>query len=168
MRLRPFLIHSYLLKYRQITFGGVFMAGNSNSGRNPAFHLSEKELAEKIDQYKKDLENGLFARASWPHFAAYLDSTEADLADVIKQGANKDSAYKGRAEALKKMLTWTRGQMMSAQSWNGQLTSRAIFALKQDHGDGVKWVDQEAKQTGPVDIRISFGGDDPRASKACK
>lgn len=144
------------------------MAGNSNSGRNPAFHLSEKELAEKIDQYKKDLENGVFARASWPHFAAYLDSTEADLADVIKQGANKDSAYRGRAEMLKKMLTWTRGQMMSAQSWNGQLTSRAIFALKQDHGDGVKWVDQESKQQGPMEIKISFGGDDPRASKACK
>ena len=144
------------------------MAGNSNSGRNPTFHLSEKELAEKISQYKQDLKDGVFARASWPHFAAYLDSTEADLTDVIKQGENKESAYRGRAVLLKKMLTWVRGQMMSSQGWNGQLTSRAIFALKQDHGDGVKWVDQEANQTGPVEIKISVGGDDPRAAKACK
>jgi hypothetical protein len=144
------------------------VAGNGNSGRNPAFHLSEKELAEKIRKYKEDLKNGEFARASWPHFAAYLDSTEQDLTDVIKQGAAANSAYKGRAELLKKMLTWTRGQMMSAQGWNGQLTSRAIFALKQDHGDGVKWSDQESKQTGPVEIKILLGGDDPRAKDAAK
>lgn len=144
------------------------MAGNGNSGRNPTFHLSEKQLADKINQYKKDLENGDFARASWPHFAAYLDSTEAELADVIKQGGEKNSAYRGRAELLKKMLTWVRGQMMSAAGWNGQLTSRAIFALKQDQGDGVKWTDQDNKQNGPVEIKISFGGDDPRAKKAAK
>lgn len=144
------------------------MAGNSNSGRNPTFHLTEKELGEKIQQYKQDLEDGAFARASWPHFAAYLDSTEQDLADVIRQGAVANSAYKGRGEMLKKMLTWVRGQMMSAQGWNGQLTSRAIFALKQDHGDGVKWTDQDSKQTGPVEVKISFGGDDPRAKRAAK
>ena len=144
------------------------MAGNEKSGRNPTFHLSEKELESKIAQYKAELEEGKFARASWPHFAAYLDSTEQELADVIKQGTTPSSADKGRGEMLKKMLTWVRGQMMSAQGWNGQLTSRAIFALKQDHGDGVKWTDQESKQTRPVEVRISFGGNDPRAKDAAK
>ena len=144
------------------------MAGNSNSGRNPTFHLSEKELDAKITQYKQDLSDGVFTRASWPHFAAYLDSTEAELAEVIEQGGKKESAYRGRAEALKKMATWVRGQYMSAPGWNGQLTSRAIFALKQDIGDGVKWSDQDAKQTGPVEVRISFGGDDKRAKDAAK
>lgn len=142
------------------------MAGNSNSGRKAEFHLTEKELEGKIRQYKEDLENGCFARASWPHFAAYLDSTEAELADVMKLGASS-VAYKGRGEMLKKMLCWVRGQMMSAQGWNGQLTSRAIFALKQDHGDGVKWSDQDTK-AGPVEVKISFGGGDPRAGKAAK
>lgn len=144
------------------------MAGNANSGRNATFHLSEKELLKAIDQYKLDLQNGEFARASWPHFAAYLDSTEQELAKVIEAGADKGSAYSGRAEALKKMATWVRGQYMSAPGWNGQLTSRAIFALKQDIGDGVKWSDQDAKQTGPVEVRISFGGQDKRAKDAAK
>lgn len=144
------------------------MAGNEKSGRSPTFHLSENELKNKIAQYKADLEEGKFARASWPHFAAYLDSTEQDLADVIKQGATPNSAYKGRGELLKKMLTWVRGQMMSAQGWNGQMTSRAIFALKQDHGDGVKWTDQESKQSGPVEVKILLGGNDPRAKDAAK
>lgn len=144
------------------------MAGNENSGRNPTFHLSEKELLRKIDQYKQDLADGVFARASWPHFAAYLDSTEQELSEVIEQGGKRVSAYWGRAEALKKMATWVRGQYMSAPGWNGQLTSRAIFALKQDIGDGVKWTDQDAKQTGPVEVRISFGGDDKRSKDAAK
>ena len=144
------------------------MAGNEKSGRNPTFHLSEAQLEQKIVQYKQDLQDGIFARASWPHFAAYLDSTEEELSDVIEQGAKRESAYYGRAKALKKMATWVRGQYMSAQGWNGQLTSRAIFALKQDIGDGVKWTDQDAKHPGPVEVRISFGGDDPRAKKAAK
>lgn len=144
------------------------MAGNENSGKIPTFHLSDKELNAKIEQYKNGLESGNFARASWPHFAAFLDSTEAELAEVIESGSKKSSAYRGRAEALKKMATWVRGQYMSAQGWNGQLTSRAIFALKQDIGDGVKWTDQDSKQTGPVEVKISFGGDDPRAKKAAK
>ena len=55
------------------------MAGNEKNGRNPTFHLSEVELSAKIEQYKQDLIDGKFARASWPHFAAYLDSTEAEL-----------------------------------------------------------------------------------------
>lgn len=144
------------------------MAGNEKSGRNPTFHLSEAQLEQKIESYKQELKDGVFARASWPHFAAYLDSTEAELAEVIEQGAKRESAYHGRAKALKKMATWVRGQYMSAPGWNGQLTSRAIFALKQDIGDGVKWSDQDAKQTGPVEVKISFGGDDPRAKKAAK
>ena len=144
------------------------MAGNEKSGRIPTFHLTEAQLEEKIAKYKQDLNDGAFARASWPHFAAFLDSTESELADVIEQGSKKDSAYWGRGKLLKKMATWIRGQYMSASGWNGQLTSRAIFALKQDIGDGVKWTDQDAKQTGPVEVRVSFGGSDPRAKNAAK
>ena len=66
------------------------MAGNEKSGRNPTFHLSEAQLESKIEQYKLDLKNGVFARASWPHFAAYLDSTEAELSEVIEQGSKRE------------------------------------------------------------------------------
>ena len=144
------------------------MAGNENSGRSLTFHLSEKELDAKIKKYKADLEAGVFARASWPHFAAFLEATEDDLARVIRDGENRTSAYHSRSKMLKKMATWVRGQMMSSQGWNGQLTSRAIFALKQDIGDGVKWTDQDTKQNGPVEVKISFGSGDPRSKEASK
>jgi hypothetical protein len=145
------------------------MAGNHNSGRKAAFLMTEKELTEKIQQYKTDLEKGKFGRASWPHFAAYLDSTEAELAEVMKIGKEVSNAYYGRAKALKKMATWMRGQYASASGWSAPaVSSKAMFALKQDVGDGVKWSDQENKQTGPVEVKISFGGNDPRAKNAAK
>lgn len=144
------------------------MAGNENSGRNVTFRLSEKELAQAIENYKNDLEAGVFSRASWPHFAAYIDCTEQELAEVIKLADNSLSAYRGRGVLLKKMATWVRGQMMSAPGWNGQLTSRAIFALKQDVGDGVRWSDAEEKKTGPQEVVVRFGGNDERAKKAAK
>ena len=145
------------------------MAGNHNSGRKAAFLMTEKELTEQIQQYKTDLEKGKFGRAAWPHFAAYLDSTEAELAEVMKIGKEVSNAYYGRAKALKKMATWMRGQYASAAGWSAPaVSSKAMFALKQDVGDGVKWSDQENKQTGPVEVKISFGGNDPRAKNAAK
>lgn len=144
------------------------MAGNGNSGRNPTFSMPEKDLKRHIEEYKNQVDNGTIARASWPHFAATLDCTEADLAEVMALADTLGSAYRIRGRMLKKMLTWVRGQMLSAPGWNGQLSARAIFALKQDHGDGVKYTDKDDRQTGPVEIKISFGGDDARAKKAGK
>lgn len=144
------------------------MAGNGNSGRLPTFSMSEKALENHINDYKRQVDDGTIVRASWPHFAATLDCTEADLAEVMALADTPSSAYRVRGRMLKKMLTWCRGQIMSAPGWNGQMTSKGIFFLKQDHGDGVKYTDKDDKSTGPVEIKVSFGGDDPRAKKASK
>ena len=130
--------------------------------------MSEAELAKYIEKYKDDVQNGLIIRASWPHFCATLDCTEADLAEIMAIDEGSQSAYIGRGRLLKKMLTWCRGQMLSAPGWNGQMTARAIFALKQDHGDGVVYRDKDNGGGGPVEVKVLFGGDDPRAKKAAK
>lgn len=144
------------------------MAGNEKSGRKPNFALSEAELKKRIEQYQKDVKDGIIARASWPHFAASLDCTEEDLKDIMAIDESGQSAYIGRCRMLKKMLTWVRGQMLSAPGWNGQMTARAIFALKQDHGDGVVYRDKDNGGGGPVEVKVTFGGDDPRAKNAAK
>ena len=58
--------------------------------------------------------------------------------------------------------------MLSAAGWNGQMTARAIFSLKQDMGDGVVYRDRDMGSSGPATVKVEFGGDDPRAKKACK
>ena len=118
-------------------------------------------LADRIEAYKQRVEAGEIARASWPHFAACLGRTEAELARAM---AGEDEI----ALTLKRFATWVRGQMLSAPGWGGPLNSRAALALRQDVGDGVRYADKEAAETGPVEVRVLFGGDDPRAEEAAK
>lgn len=141
------------------------MAGNSNSGNVLAFKLSEKELETKLNTYKTAVESGEIPRASWANLCAYLGYTEIEVGEVIARD-QVNSAYYSRAVALKRALTWVRGQLASGNGWSGQNQSRAIFLLKQDHGDGIRYSDQDAKQTGPIEVKVSFGGSDSRAKKA--
>ena len=144
------------------------MAGNQDSGRVLAFKLSEKQLEKEIKQYKADLEAGLFERASWPHFCARLGYTEDEVGEVIRRGVEVRGAYYDRAVILQRHLTWMRGQMLSGPGWGGQNQTKAIYALKQDYGDGVRYTDGNSKPTGPNRINIQFGGSDSRAKKASK
>ena len=144
------------------------MAGNQDSGRVLAFRLSDKELETRIYEYKAMVDAEQIPRASWANFCAYLVYTEAEVAEVVTRGEEVKGAYYERAVMLKRMMTWVRGQLSSGKGWNGQNQSRAIFLMKQDHGDGVRYSDQDAKGNGPVEVKVSFGGNDPRAKKAGK
>lgn len=144
------------------------MAGNQDSGRVLAFKLSENQLEQMINDYKEKVNNEEIPRASWANFCAFLGYTEAEVAEVIQRGDEVKGAYYERSVLLKRMMTWVRGQLSSGKGWNGQNQSRAIFLMKQDHGDGVRYSDADSKQTGPVEVKISFGGSDPRAKKASK
>lgn len=144
------------------------MAGNQDSGRVLAFKLSDKQLQNAIAKYKKDLAEEKFPRASWPHFCAQLGYTEAEVAEVIKRGIELRGAYYDRAVMLQRHLTWMRGELLSSSGWGGQNQTKAIYALKQDQGDGVRYTDGNSKPTGPNRIKIQFGGNDPRGKKASK
>lgn len=144
------------------------MAGNQDSGRVLAFKLNDKELEQAIAQYKADLEAEKFPRASWPHFCARLGYTEKEVEQVIARGEEVKGAYYDRAVMLQRMLTWIRGEMLSGAGWSGQNQTKAIFALKQEMGDGMAYTDGRGKQSGPQEVRITFGGSDPRSKKAGK
>jgi hypothetical protein len=144
------------------------VAGNQDSGRVLAFKLTEKQLQNAIKAYKADLEAGAFERASWPHFCARLGYTEEEVGEVIKRGLEVRGAYYDRAILLQRHLTWMRGEMLSGKGWGGQNQTKAIYALKQDYGDGVWYRDGQSKPSGPNRIKIQFGGGDPRGKKASK
>jgi hypothetical protein len=144
------------------------MAGNASSGNILAFRMSENELKHEIDKYKEDLDNGKFPRASWPHFCARLGYTEREVEEVIRRGEEVKGAYYDRAMMLKRHLTWIRGEMLSGTRWAGQNQTKAIFALKQDHGDGVRYEDKDSKGNGTIKLEVGFGGSDPRGRKASK
>lgn len=144
------------------------MAGNQGSGNVLAFRLSDKELEARIMEYKQQVESEAIPRASWANFCAFLGYTEAEVAEVVQRGMEVKGAYYERAVALKRMMTWVRGQLSSGKGWNGQNQSRAIFLMKQDHGDGMRYSDVDDKASGPIKVEVSFGGGDSRAKKAGK
>lgn len=142
--------------------------GNQDSGRVLPFKLSDKDLEKAIAQYKADLEAEKFPRASWPHFCARLGYTEKEVEQVITRGEESKGAYYERAVMLQRMLTWIRGEMLSGAGWSGQNQTKAIFALKQEMGDGMAYTDGRGKASGPQEVRVVFGGGDSRAKRAGK
>lgn len=143
------------------------MAGNENSGRDPIFPLSEKELKEKFDQYKADLEEGKFARASMPHFIAYIGCLEDEVKEFIeKYSGEPRSAYYRRARIMRQVVQWMRGQVFSSKDWTGQQARLAGAHLERNYGDGVTYNAKDG--SGPQEVLVSFGGNDPRAKEAAK
>ena len=145
------------------------MARSQKRGRKEIFPLSEETLEEKIRSYKQELRDGAFARASWAHFVDYIGMTEDRLRQFIREYSQKpDSAYYGRAQLLRGVLQFMRGQLCSAESWNGPMSSRAQMLMAQDYGDGIAYRGREEPVQQPVQLQVRFGGDDPRAKEAAK
>ena len=56
------------------------------------FEMKQGELNRRIEAYKTALAAGEFARASWPHLAAWLDTTEEALSQVLRDGPDTPRA----------------------------------------------------------------------------
>lgn len=65
--------------------------------------ITPELLEQKIENYKHDIEGGVYKRASWPHLASYLDTTEEILATVIRKGSVETLA------SIKSTVVLTRG-----------------------------------------------------------
>ena len=113
------------------------------------FEMKQGELVRRIEAYKTALAAGEFARASWPHLAAWLDTTEEALSQVLRETA-----------------TWLRGQILSSEGWSGPNSSKGVFLLRQDVGDGIRYSDRPEPDTGPVEIKVTFGAGDERGEEA--
>ena len=145
------------------------MKQSHKAGRKQVFPLSELELEEKIQSYKKDLSDGLFARASWAHFVDYIGMTEDRLRQFIREYSQKpESSYYHRAMLLRGVLQFMRGQLCSAESWSGPMSSRAQMLMAQDYGDGIVYRGKEEPMQQPQQLLVCFGGDDPRGKDAAK
>jgi len=125
------------------------------------FEMKQGELVRRIEAYKTALAAGEFARASWPHLAAWLDTTEEALSQVLRDGPDTP-----RGRLLRKTATWLRGQILSSEGWSGPNSSKGVFLLRQDVGDGIRYSDRPEPDTGPVEIKVTFGAGDERGEEA--
>ena len=93
------------------------------------FDMGAEELAGRIASYKEALAAGEFPRASWPHWAAWLDTTEACLSQVLRE-----EAATPQAQLLRKMATWVRGQILSSEGWSGSNSSKGGVSAPSGRG----------------------------------
>ena len=131
------------------------------NGSGVKFEMKQGELNRRIEAYKTALAAGEFARASWPHLAAWLDTTEEALSQVLRDGPDTP-----RGRLLRKTATWLRGQILSSEGWSGPNSSKGVFLLRQDVGDGIRYSDRPEPDAGPVEIKVTFGAGDERGREA--
>jgi hypothetical protein len=145
------------------------MAGNANSGRNPAFHLSEAELEKKINEYREAYKAGEFARMSAPHFFSFIGCLQREASEFIKTySEDQKNTYYKRARMLEGMLQEIQGEIFSSHSWSNQQAGLAKIHLSKDHGDGSTYTEKEAKGSGKTELVVLFGNGDERAKDAAK
>lgn len=148
--------------------GGENVAGNGNSGNTLAFKMSEKELEQKIREYNERVESGEFFAACWPHFRNFLGYLQEDLDAVVEQGMSVKGAYYTRALMLRKMGETCEMYLSTLPYWRDNKSIAKVHLL-QGHGWTRKYTDSgKDTNTGPIEIKVAFGGSDPRGKKAAK
>ena len=58
------------------------------------------------------------------------------------------------------------GKMCIRDKWSGPNSSKGVFLLRQDVGDGIRYSDRPEQDVGPVEIKVSFGAGDERGREA--
>ena len=155
------------------TFGGENLVKQDNSGKITGFTMSETELAEKIENYKKRVDAGLGELPFWTDFREYLGVRQDVLDAVMQRGyfdeGAKDSAYYNRCLMLKSMGETCENYLVTHPNWGGRNAVKSMMLLKQGLGWTKKYIDEKStKADGPNKISISFGGGDARGRKAAK
>ena len=161
------------LRNKDRTFGGGYLSELMENGKVFGFNYTEKELCQRIQEYKDLSNSGDIRLPSWPDFCCFVDCDSDTLEEVMNQGVkmtgNVRSAYYSRAMALKSMRRWCEAQLVSNPNWGGSMGVKSMMLLKQGFGGGKKYIDERTnKPTGPEKIVVSFGGGDPRGKKAAK
>ena len=72
------------------------MVKQDNSGKITGFTMSESELAEKIENYKKRVDDGLVELPFWTDFREYL-GVRQDVLDAVMQRGYFDEGAKDSA-----------------------------------------------------------------------
>lgn len=145
------------------------MAYDDFSGKIAGFNYSDKQLENKIEEYKSCASAGDILLPSWPDFCTFLGVPAETLEAVMEQGFAKKGAYYDRAVALKNMGEWCEAQLVSNPNWGGKMAVKAMFLLKQGLGRSRKYTDERtANVQGPAKIELNFGAGDPRGKKAGK
>ena len=110
-------------------------------------------FSREVEAVKFEMKQGELVRR--------IEATEEALSQVLRDGPDTP-----RGRLLRKTATWLRGQILSSEGWSGPNSSKGVFLLRQDVGDGIRYSDRPEPDTGPVEIKVTFGAGDERGEEA--
>jgi hypothetical protein len=149
------------------------MANGDNSGRIVGFNMSEKELDEKIQQYKDMVKAGDVVLPYWTDFREFLGILQDALDEVMERGyfgdGARESAYHERALMIKRMGETCENYLNTHPNWGGKNAVKSMMLLKQGLGYTKKYTDERTttkETTGRAKVTIE--SKDPRVKDMAK
>lgn len=140
-------------------FGGVSVAGNSNSGKSIAFRMPEKDLEKNIQNFREEYGEGQHGMVTWPQFCDFLGYSEQEVRECYLRGKEGDNAYSGRARLLEMFRTAIKGMTMATSNKQQQMATKEVQT---------EYLSPPGQEDAPPDVRILFGGGDDRWIEAMK
>ena len=149
------------------------MASGDNSGKIVGFHMSEQELAEKIQTYKDMVKAGEVELPFWTDFREFLGIRQSVLDEVVQRGyfaeGAKDSAYYTRAVMLVEMGETCENYLTTHPNWGGRNSAKSIKLLEQGLGWTRKYqTDKTGVKDGITKAKIYIESKDPRVKDMAK
>ena len=134
------------------------MAGNEKSGNVIAFRMTESELKQRIEDFRKEYGQGQHGMVTWDRFCAFLGYSAEEVKECYQKGLAKGSAYGGRSKLLEKFLTECKAMMVETCDTAAKLNKLIdVNPLK----------DEEAQDNRKV-YEFRFGNGDKRSEQARK
>ena len=143
------------------------MADDAKKGRIAGFNYSESDLVKKLEEYRAGVESGEIVSPSFASLWDYLGVTPDVISEVIRAGTEVKGAYCGRAEVLRRFFWFVRSELEHGQHWPPNTSRMRELALRQDPGDGVRYVDKpESTKGSKVNFVVTLDGGSKRGKNA--
>lgn len=134
-----------------------------------AMHHTPAEIAKMAAAYKANVQNGKIKRADWAHFCGLCGETLEDMQRAISGSTSGETDGEAWSEAgardmavdaLKLISTFIRGEYSSSAAWNGAMTSKAIFNMKQNWDGQAATEGGSGRGAGEIVVKLvgDFGG----------
>ena len=125
------------------------------------------EICTMATAYKAKVQDGKIKRADWAHFCGLCGECLEDMQRAIsgetsEQIAGKAWAAEGDRQrvvhALKVLSTFIRGEYSTSNAWNGAMSQKAMFNMRQNW-DGQAASTEADRKAGGGEITVRLVGD---------
>lgn len=127
----------------------------AKAGRPFYYHLSAKELADRIDSYFTYLKENPTVKGGPSDFLVHVEMDHKLASEITK---NPPGGYEQHSKLMKQAAVRVRAHLETSPAWGNNNSTKSIFLTKQRLWDGLSYADTQdngAKATGT--IKIVFG-----------